>query len=227
MTIVFWRSHAVAVLPSRPALRPAVAATPFLPLPPLHGLPLPPSRRQGRILPAPCTIRHQGWISACAVCISPSSAGSRPAPALSAARAGSPPHRSPPGDLGRRLLHRSAISQGRISLSPSRPPPGAARCQPGESPSLLHRLPRSFRGRALSICGQGISPSSARDRIRDQGISISVCVVSPGNLHRSPLLRTGPRICDVAAPASRCSTRLPRLGPPSTRPSRTALIPCD
>jgi hypothetical protein len=157
------------VLPSWPALRPAVAATPFPPLPSSRGLPLPPSRCQGRILPAPCAVSRQGGISAYAVYrqeISPSSAGSRPAP--SAARAGFPPRRPPPGDLGHRLLHRSAASQGRISLSPS---PSAAR---GSAPSAAWgrassacrgRVSSSARGRASSIRGQGISPSSARDRI--------------------------------------------------------------
>jgi hypothetical protein len=159
------------VLPSWPALRPAVAATPFPPLPPSRGLPLPPSRCQGRILPAPSVVSRQGEISAYAVRrqgISMSSAGSRPAPAPSAARAGFPPRRPPPGDLGHRLLHRSAASQGRISLSPS---PSAAR---GSAPSAAWgrassacrgRVSSSARGRASSIRGQGISPSSARDRI--------------------------------------------------------------
>jgi hypothetical protein len=73
-----------------------------------------------------------------------------------------------------------------------------------------------------------ISPSSARDRISAYAVRCQGQVPRircfARNLHRPPLLRTGPRICDVAAPTSRCSTRLPRPGPPSTRPSRVALV---
>jgi hypothetical protein len=133
------------VLPSRPALRPAVAAIPSLLC---RRRAVFPARESRRPAPAPSAGSRPPS----------SSAGSWPAPAGSLSR------RPPPEAFGRRLLQRSAVRQRRISLL-QRPPPGAeirARsCAPsaawGRPPSAVR--PFSARGRdprALSRLGQGV-----------------------------------------------------------------------
>jgi hypothetical protein len=214
------RRRCAAIAASSPACR---RGHPFPPLPLSRGLPFPhparptPSAARESRRPAPAPSAGSQPPS--------SSAGSRPAPA------GSPPRRPPPEALGRRLLHRSAVRQGRISLSPStstaRGSASAARsCAPsaawGRPPSavrlstVLCQGQRSRRPRALSRLGQG-------------------AVLCQGQRPRRPLQKicTVRRCCGqgrgsatslLPPAASRCSTRLPRPGPPSTRPSRAALV---
>jgi hypothetical protein len=201
------------VLPSRPALRPAVAAIPSLLC---RRRAVFPARESRRPAPAPSAGSRPPS----------SSAGSWPAPAGSLSR------RPPPEAFGRRLLQRSAVRQRRISLL-QRPPPGAeirARsCAPsaawGRPPSAVR--PFSARGRdprALSRLGQGVV------LCKGQG-----AVLCQGQRPRRPLQKicTVRRCCGqgresatslLPLAASRCSTRLPRPGPPSTRPSRSALV---
>jgi hypothetical protein len=159
------RRRCAAIAASSPACR---RGHPFPPLPPSRGFP---ATRESR-RPAPAASAGSRPPS--------SSAGSWPTPA------GSLPRRPPPEPLGRRLLQRSAVRQGRISLL-QRPPPGAeirARsCAPSAawgrppSPSTIRRPPgadlppstvaaRGRDPRALSRLGQGaVLPSfSARGR---------------------------------------------------------------
>jgi hypothetical protein len=185
-----------------------------------------------------------------------SSAGSRPAPAGSLSR------HPPPEALGRRLLHRSAVRQGRISLSPSTAAArgsasAASSCAPsaawGRPPSVV-RLPLSFNVRcqgqcirhqelrALSRLGQAAvcRPPVLCQGQRSRHPRALNClgqgaVLCQGQRPRRPLQK----ICTVRCycgqgrgsatsllplAASRCSTRLPRPGPLSPRPSRPALV---
>jgi hypothetical protein len=172
-------------LPSRPPLPSSAAVARSSPSP------IPPPSAGSRPAPASAPSAARAGYPPCSPSLG-NLAGSRPAPAPSAARAA---RRPSPEDLGRRLLHRSAVSQGRISLSPSlsaargsRPPlspsPSAAR-----SPSLLHRRPpQSSRGRAdLAVLCQG----------PDLGLRSPL----PGTSSADPLL------CQKSAPAAAVADR--------------------
>jgi hypothetical protein len=212
------------MLPSWSALWPAIAATPFPPLPPsrsiLCGLPLPSSRRQGPDLGLQFAARDLGRAAA--------SSGAAFFIDLPSARGGSSSLTSPSAarDLGRAVRRQGS--------RPRSPPPGISAAQPaffinpplarGGSPSLRPPgvvrllsgvlcqgqsavLPLSISQGQRAFCCQG---SSARGRApsatlicRQGWISISACVVpSPGSSSansRQPPLRAGPWI--------RCSRR--------------------
>jgi hypothetical protein len=216
----FWRRRCAAISSSSPACRRGHL---FPPLPPSCGLPHPPSRSPlpdlGLRRPPPGRdLRRVVRRQTCAVRCQRNSVA---ALSFTVRRQG-------PRVLSRRRPPRPSSGRapsicGQGSRRPRRPLPGAERRRSAATGSRPAQV--------LRICSAGnwrISPSSARDRIsacavRCQG-QVPRIRCSAGNLHRPSLLRTGPRICDVTAPASRCSTRLPRPVPPSTRPSRVALV---
>jgi hypothetical protein len=194
------------VLPSRPALRPAVAATPSL------------LCRRRAVFPSliPLGLR-------------------RPPPGnLAGLRLRRPPdlgrHRPPP-DLGLRLRDLCrAVRRQRLSVAAFFTDPPSTR---GGSPSpstaaARGRDPRQEL-RALSRLGQA---AVCRPLVLCQGQGAVLC---QGQRPRRPLQKicTVRRCCGqghgsatslLPPAASRCSTRLPRPGPPSTRPSRSALV---
>jgi hypothetical protein len=120
------------------------------------------------------------------------------------ARGGSPSLRQP----GAARLLPGVLYQGQSAVLPRGSAPSAARGPlPGAERRPLHRS--AARGGFLSLPAPfrrlGQVPRIPASRRCAQGRGSAA---PAGNLHKPPPLRTGLRICDVAAPASRCSTRL-------------------
>ena len=207
------------MLPSRPALRPAVVATPF-PLPPRPppSFILPPGTRSisacrpppgiSAVQPParPRSLLHRSIVSQGRIFLSH----------FTVRRQGSRPRSPPPGTLAR-LLHQSAVSQGRISLPPSAS--GSAPSAGGSLPGAERRPPQGQR----ASCCQGQSAARYIDLPPRADFYFCLRRSAAGTSSadsRQPPLRAGPwircsrrksaptvAVADRAADLRRCCSR--------------------